>query len=97
MNLEIPDTDFGNYKDISEPTQYPLSVAWAGVLDCRYGIEVKRVEPYKGKLCIYDLENNKKLIHSRDTSISFDAKFGPDGNDVEMWQDIGVEVVDKKE
>ena len=94
--MNTPESDFSDYKDVSKETPHPPTVAWANVLDCRYGIEVVRTREYEGMFRIYDLDDNNKLLHEQETKISYDAKFGPDVNDVMDWQDIGIQVIDGK-
>jgi len=97
MNNKImkPKADYTNYKDKSIATTFnPSECAWARVLDARYGMEVQRVEPYRGKYCIFDLDDNDRLIFSEDVNISHDAIFGPDIADVYEWSERGIEIID---
>ena len=71
-------------------------LAWVGLLDKRYKLEVQRVAPYSGVLCIFDSSNNDELIFEKEVGISFDALFGADVGDVAEWQDIGVAFVDER-
>jgi len=91
-----PESDFSNYKDNAKVTTHPPDkIAWSRVLDCRYGMEVKRIEPYKGLWVMYDLDNNNKILHLEEVAISYDAKFGPDALDASNWSYRGIEIVDK--
>ena len=95
MNNILPESDFSNYKDdLNTPSRPPNEIAWAGVLDHRYGLEVKRIEPYKGLLCIFDLDDNNKLMYNAEVRISFDARFGADAFDVAEWQNISINIID---
>ena len=99
MNNEIneikPLADFSDYGDAAKRTPYDWSlVSWAGVLDCRFGIEIVRVAPHNGTLRIFDLENDDKLLVETETKISYDAKFGPDHYEVMCWQDEAADWVD---
>jgi len=71
-------------------------LAWVGLLDKRYKIEVQRVVPYSGILCLFDAYNNDELIFEKDVNISFDARFGADAGDVSEWQTIAADFVDSR-
>lgn len=84
----------------------PLLV-WQGMLDNRYQIEVHRQESatYKGILYIFDMqevlsgtEEQVKMMPpvllEREVTLSYNAQFGPDNEDVLTWQDWAVEFVD---
>ena len=94
MNDEIKIlSDYKDYKDNTKVTPKGEGVVWAGVIDCRYAIEVQRTTPYNGLYIIYDLDDNK-VIYTENVSVSYDAKFGPDINDVNVWQEKACGVVD---
>lgn len=85
-------SDFSQYKEKTISTPRAALVVWAGVLDSRYAIEIERTEPYKGVFKIKDLEG--EFSFKEETSISYDAQFGPDICDIQRWQNRGVEVID---
>lgn len=92
---DIPKSDFSEYKDNTKATKYPTNdVAWAGVLDCIYGIEIVRDRPYYGIFKIFNLDNKELIYVEKDVAISFDAKFGPDVLDIHEWQEKGLEIID---
>ena len=57
---------------------------WENRLDDKYDIFVESDEPYRGFLVIK--EGDKELLRE-ETSISYDAKFGPDVMDVCAWEE----------
>jgi len=91
-----PKSDFSKYKNSKIASGLGKNIVWCGVLDCRYGLEVERIEQYSGILYIFDLSDNNKLIESINTPISYDALFGPDINDVNKWKDIGIQIIDSR-
>jgi hypothetical protein len=68
-------------------------VIWKNQIDKIYDIIVYRTEPYKGNIVITDSRNQNVLLDDQ-TSVSFDARFGPDYADVQEWMKKGLEVVD---
>lgn len=71
-------------------------IAWAAVLDAKFLCEVQRTAPYTGILCVFDLEKNRECVYSKEVGIMYDAVFGPDMVDVEMWQEDVVQFIDTK-
>lgn len=69
-----------------------MEVVWESVLDKKYKCQVLRLGAYHGCLMIND-ELGKNLT-KKPVTMSFDAKFGPDVDDVERWQDMCTEFVD---
>jgi hypothetical protein len=66
-------------------------IIWEAELDKKYKIYVERVEPYKGELVIK--EGDKELTH-KFVTIAYDAKFGPDINDVADWERMCINFID---
>lgn len=67
---------------------------WQAKLDKVYDVEVFRTAPYRGTLLVTDADGNE--IGRTKVTLSFDALFGPDVADVEMFQDEGVKIVDRR-
>lgn len=71
-------------------------LAWYSHLDNRYCVEVKRIKPYEGILSIYDHELDDKEIYRELVGIAWDAKFGPDFEDVQEWSNMAMKFVDEE-
>jgi len=69
-----------------------MEVVWEAELDNKYNCKVLRLGAYHGCLMITD--NLGKILTQKPVTMSFDAVFGPDVDDVELWQDMCVEYVD---
>ena len=67
------------------------NVVWGTQLDKRYNIRVDRTGTYTGTLKIFDGE---KLLKEWPVTLSYQAIFGPDVQDVSDWQAKVVEFVD---
>ena len=65
---------------------------WENKLDNKYEVFVERKSPYNGELVIR--EGEKELLREAVT-ISYNAPFGPDAGDVQIWQDRCCEFIDK--
>lgn len=70
------------------------SIVWSGTLDKKYEVIVYRKRAYCGYLIVKDIHDNQ-VIHRQDVTINFDAQYGPDVGDIDTWQRIATEVVDK--
>lgn len=68
-------------------------VVWRGEFDHLYEVSVYRSEPYKGELIVQNIRTEEILL-KEETGISYDAVFGPDYNDVEIWKQKALDVVD---
>lgn len=73
-------------------TDFP-SIMWTTQLDDKFDIYVERVEPYKGELVIMD---GDKEIYRKLVALSYDAKFGPDVADVDIWQNEILRFIDEE-
>ena len=56
---------------------------WTTILDARFTITVNRTAPFRGELTIAD---DDKVLHREPVDLAYDAQFGPDVDDVELWQ-----------
>ena len=56
-----------------------------------YLLQVTRVAPYSGRLT---LTRNDGVIFEANVGIMYDAPYGPDAEDVQLWQDMGVAAAD---
>ena len=75
----------------SAPSESSSSTVWTSTLDKRYIVSVQRIAPYQGELTIRD---GDRLVHRERVRLTYDAIFGPDVDDVAIWQEIAVKVVD---
>ena len=66
---------------------------WESVLDGQYHCTVTRLSDYKGKLEVVHQET-QKIILSKELGLSYRAIFGPDMDDVSVWQNLCIEAVD---
>lgn len=69
---------------------------WEQTADDRYVCTVTRAGPYLGDLWIVDLHGNV-VAHKEQVHLSYDAKFGPDMDDVADWQLRCMDVIDNPE
>ena len=67
---------------------------WMSKLDEKYDCRVTRTGERTGILTMINLEDATVLV-DREVGLSYGAKFGPDFADVQQWQDICVEAVEK--
>jgi hypothetical protein len=74
--------------DITPPAENEV---WTSLLDDRFLCQVVRTEPYLGKLAISE---EGVVLYVEEVGLSYNAQFGPDVEDVRMWQERCVEVVD---
>lgn len=91
-----PESDFSQYKEFVQTPYDKSRIVWASVLDKQYGIEVKRKPEitHGGIFCIFDLDNDNKLLFTEDVVVSFGAPFGADIRDVMLWRVKAAEFVD---
>ena len=66
---------------------------WEATLDNIYKCEVTRIDEYKGKLKVTNTENVFVLLE-QEVGLSYGARFGPDIDDVALWQDLSCKAVD---
>ena len=66
---------------------------WNTELDDKYQVHVERIEPYMGELVIMD---GVKEIYRKLIKLSYDVKFGPDIEDVRIWQDEVIRFIDEE-
>lgn len=64
---------------------------WTGTLDGKYVITVTREAPYRG---ILKITEGDRVLHWKTVGLMYDAQFGPDIDDVELWQQMAVQFID---
>jgi hypothetical protein len=79
--------------DETDACKHPMHV-WGAHLDNRYLVEVQRKDRDTAIVCIFDHQDNDKLIYSNDTTLAYGAAYGPDSEDVARWEEECVEFVD---
>lgn len=67
---------------------------WEATLDNRYHVTVERARPYQGVLQVWSDAAHATLLHSAAVGLSYDARFGPDYEDVCEWERIAADFVD---
>lgn len=72
-----------------------LNYVWEATLDNKYHCSVSRTGDYTGKLKVIDTEKDS-IILDKEVGLSYQAMFGPDVDDVRLWEDLSIEAVDKK-
>ncbi len=65
---------------------------WSSLLDRRYTVRVIRTESYSGQLII---SYSGQILHREPVSLSYNALFGPDIEDVAHWKQLAVAFVDR--
>jgi hypothetical protein len=69
-------------------------IVWETTLDDHtWGCRVKRTEPYNGVLTVWRVKDGKEIL-SEPVTMAYDALFGPDVDDMTVWQNRVIEVVD---
>lgn len=68
-------------------------VIWESKLDNKYDIRVERVAPYEGELVISE---GDKMLTIKQVTLTYDAKFGPDINDIREWERSCINFIDNK-
>lgn len=66
---------------------------WIARMDAKYDVKVYRIAPYKGILLVLD---DKKELGRKEVFLTYDARFGPDMADVEIFQREGARIVDER-
>ena len=73
------------------PQQDDFTV-WSSRLDGRFTVKVIWIAPYRGELTIAD---GAIVLYREPVSLSYNAQFGPDVDDVRSWQESAIAFVDK--
>jgi hypothetical protein len=71
------------------------SVIWESTLDNQFECKVLREEARVGVLIITDNTTGEDIF-TRPVSLSYGAQFGPDIDDVQLWQHLCVEAIDNR-
>jgi hypothetical protein len=77
---------------------YDAGVVWVAQLDGRYLCEVVRIGENKdreGHLCVFDREKGMECVYDEIVGLAYGAQFGPDVDDVALWEDKIMAFVDK--
>ena len=66
-------------------------IIWKSKVDKKFDVWVERVAPYEGELVISE---DGKMLTVQQVTITYDAKFGPDINDVRDWERVCIDFID---
>lgn len=67
-------------------------IIWQGELDDIYHCQVTRIDEYRGVLT---MKRGEQVVLSREIPLAYGAQFGPDIDDVAVWQDICADKADE--
>lgn len=68
---------------------------WHGTIDGeKYAARVIRLSDYLGALRVWVIETGQELLNI-ETHLSYGALFGPDIDDVQNWQFLALQAIDK--
>lgn len=71
-----------------------IDVVWHGTIDSNtYSVRVLAIAPYQGVLTVTRTADNE-VIRNEPVGLAFNAQFGPDVDDVRLWQTMAIEAVD---
>nr|MBI5456091.1 hypothetical protein [Candidatus Levybacteria bacterium] len=76
-------------------------LVWWSKPDGRYQVEVQRIgkgaeSGYTGTLFVFDHQENNKRLLGEKVDLSYQARFGPDDQDVSDWRDRAAKFVDEE-
>lgn len=71
-----------------------MDIVWEAELDEKYKCKVYRMGTYNGALIITDMLG--KILLQKPVTMTFGARFGPDVDDVETWQEMCVDFADSQ-
>lgn len=79
----------------NNPIDFPkVDYVWEGTVDNgQFHCSVTRLKEYQGLLKVIEVKTSEVLLEKAVT-LSYNAVFGPDVDDVMHWQDISVEAID---
>lgn len=66
---------------------------WSNVLDGVYELTVTRIDRNTGRFTITNTDTKTELLNEI-TPLAYGAPFGADIEDVQRWEDKGIEIVD---
>jgi hypothetical protein len=73
-----------------------MSNIWESTVDDNtWQVKVVDKGAYKGELQVIRVAD-QELVHSQPVAVSFDAIFGPDIGDVNLWAEIALQVIDSQ-
>ena len=77
------------------PIDFPKQeTIWESTVDQgKFHCSVVRLGEYHGWLKVFDVDTNEVILE-RDVDLAYDAKFGPDIDDVQFWEAICIETID---
>lgn len=79
----------------NNPEQLPEEpVVWRSRLDKRYLIEVVRTDDNVAQFRMFDHDHDDRLVMDEPVGLAYGAMFGPDVDDVSVWQERAMYVAD---
>ena len=79
-----------------EGDDWPPLLVWVVRPQGRYQAEVQRISRSRATLCLFDHQDNDKLLKTWRVSLAFGAEFGPDQDDVQRWDKMIGEFIDNE-
>jgi hypothetical protein len=64
---------------------------WTATLDGKYTVTVTGEAPYRGGLTITEGE---EVLYRESVRLMYNAQFGPDVDDVALWQEMAARFID---
>jgi hypothetical protein len=84
-----------HYTNTNNPIDFPKQeYIWQAELDGKFHCSVVRINKRGGNLQVVETATGRILLN-QDVGLLYGARFGPDLEDVDKWQDICVAVVDR--
>jgi len=71
------------------------NLIWNSTLDSIYDCEVTRIDERTGLLKVINSES-KSVLLEKTVGLSYGSIFGPDVEDVAIWQELAVKAVDSQ-
>jgi hypothetical protein len=67
---------------------------WEGTVDDQtWEVKVVRVSDYRGTLTVTRISDQKEILRE-EVGLAYQAIFGPDVDDLNMWQVMSIEAID---
>jgi len=70
-----------------------MDIIWHSRVDKKYDCRVVRVDKYNGTLQVFDGE---KEIFSKPVTLAYGAIFGPDIDDLSLWEEMIINFIDNE-
>lgn len=86
------------WQQMAQDGVYDQDLVWVSYLDSRFHLEVHRVpgNTRLGTFYVWDHKNGEELVFQEEVSLLYEARFGPDMENVNYWCAKGIEIADNK-